>query len=107
MAELQDKISKIQLVEQNIQAVAMQKQQMQTQLFEVESALKELEETTDTYKIIANIMVKIPKDKLKKELDDKKEIINLRMQTLEKQEQQFKNTIKELQQDVLKKTEKK
>jgi len=107
MAELQEKINKIQLVEQNIQAIAMQKQQVQTQLFEIESALKELEGSTDSFKIIANIMVKTPKDKLKKELEDKKEVIDLRMQTLEKQEKQLKEAIKELQQEVLKKSEKK
>ena len=107
MTELQEKVNKIQLVEQNVQAIAMQKQQVQTQIFEIESALKELEGSTDSFKIIANIMVKTPKDKIKKELEEKKEVLNLRMQTLEKQEKQMKETIKELQKEIMKKSEKK
>lgn len=103
MVELQDKINKIQLLEQNIQAVATQKQQVQTQIFEIESALKELDNSSDSFKIIANIMVKTSKEKLDKELKEKKEIFDLRIQTLEKQEQQMKENIKELQKEVLNK----
>jgi len=107
MKESQEKVNKIQLLEQNVQAVSAQKQQIQTQIFELDSALKELEGSTDTFKIIANIMIKTPKEKLKKDLEEKKEVLNLRMQTLEKQEKQLKDTIKELQQEILKKSEKK
>jgi len=107
MKESQEKVNKIQLLEQNVQAVSAQKQQIQTQIFELDSALKELEGSTDTFKIIENIMIKTPKEKLKKDLEEKKEVLNLRMQTLEKQEKQLKDTIKELQQEILKKSEKK
>lgn len=107
MAELQENINKIQLLEQNIQAIAMQKQQTQTQLFEIDSALKELEDSKESYKIIANIMVKEPQEKIKKELNERKEIIDLRIKTLEKQEKQIKDQIKELQEKIVKSSKKK
>ena len=107
MAELQENINKIQLLEQNVQAIAAQKQQTQTQLFEIESALKELDDSKESYKILANIMIKTPKDKLKKELNERKEVIDLRMKTLEKQEKQIKEQIKTLQEEIVKKSKKK
>ncbi len=107
MAELQEQINKIQLLEQNVQAIAAQKQQTQTQLFEIESALKELDGSKESYKILANIMIKTSQDQLKKELNEKKEIIDLRMKTLEKQEKQIKEQIKTLQEEIVKKTKKK
>ncbi len=102
MTELQEKINKIQMLEQNIQAVSAQKQQIQTQQIEIDSALKEIENSEETYKIVANVLIKTPKEKLKQDLDEKKKIVDLRLQTLDKQEKQFKEKIKELQQEVLK-----
>ena len=102
MTESQEKINKIQMLEQNIQAVSAQKQQIQTQQIEIDSALKEIETGEETYKIVANVLIKTPKEKLKQDLDEKKKIVELRLQTLENQEKQFKEKIKELQQEVLK-----
>lgn len=104
MAELQEQVNKIQLLEQNVQAIAAQKQQVQTQVFEIDSALKELENSTDSFKIIANIMVKTSKEQLTKELTEKKELFDLRIQTLEKQEKDMKEKMKEIQTEVMKNT---
>ena len=50
-------ITQLQLIQQNLQNTLLQKQQLQKQLTEIDSALKELETSPTAYKIIGNIMV--------------------------------------------------
>jgi prefoldin beta subunit len=100
--EAQESVQRLQMIEQNVQALNMQKQQIQAQLFEVEGALKEIPQSTSTYKIVGGVMIGTDKDSLVKELEGKKEIFELRVQTLEKQEQQLKDKAKKLQEEVLK-----
>ncbi|MBS3159340.1 prefoldin subunit beta [Candidatus Woesearchaeota archaeon] len=97
------KINQLQQLEQNISNISFQKQNFQSQLTEVESAINELEHSnSNVYKIIGQIMVNAEKDALKQELNEKKEIINLRIKTLEKQEDQIKEKARILQEDVIK-----
>jgi prefoldin beta subunit len=100
--EAQEKLQRIQLMEQNAQALMMQKQQFQGQLFETESALKELKASPTAFKIIGNIMVASDKDVMLKELGERKEVMELRLAAIEKQEQQIKDKAKALQEDIMK-----
>jgi prefoldin beta subunit len=99
--DAQEKIQRMQIIEQNLQQLLMQKQQFQSQLFELESALKELEGTKQAYKIVGNIMVAAEKEDLKKDVLQKKEIAELRVSSIEKQEQQLKDRAKKLQEEIL------
>lgn len=99
--ELQEKISRLQSIEQNVQQYVMQRQQFAMQQAELDSALRELENSEDSYKIIGNIMVKMPKDELKKDLGHKKEMIELRIKTVEKQENQLKEKVESLKSEVM------
>ena len=92
---LQDKISRLQSMEQNVQQYVMRRQQFSQQLMEIESALKELESSPEAYKIVGNIMVKTSKDQLKKELAD------MRIQSLDKQEQKVAEKVEELKKEVM------
>ncbi len=100
--ETEEKIGRMQLLEQNMQNTMMQKQQFQSQLIEVTSALEELETTDEAYKIVGNIMVLSKKDGLKKDLESKKEMVELRIKSIEKQESELKEKAKGLQEEVLK-----
>lgn len=99
--ETEQKINQLQLLEQNLQNLALQRQQFQSQLIEVENALNELETTNQAYKIVSNIMVLTNIDELKKELQQRKEMIDIRIKNLEKQEEKLRAKAKELQKDVL------
>ncbi len=101
--ETEQKISQLQLFEQSMQTILSQKQQFQMQLVEIESALGELDKTDTAYKIVGNIMVASKKEDLKSDLKSKKDIIDLRLKTLEKQENQIKEKAEKLQSEVLKK----
>lgn len=101
MKEAEQQIQQLTLLEQNLQNFALQKQGFQIQLLEVESALKELEKSPEAYKIVANIMVKSNTEELKKELTEKKETIELRISTMEKQEKKLREKAQKLQEEVL------
>ncbi len=85
-----------------MQNLLMQKQQFQLQQVEIESALKELEKVDEAYKIVGNIMVLSKKDDLKKDLDSKKDVMELRVKTMEKQEDQLREKASKLQNELLK-----
>lgn len=99
--EAQEDLNQLQLIEQNVHAIALQKQQFQSQLFEFETALKELETAEKAYKIVGNIMVSSEKSELKKDLTQKKEIVDLRIKSLERQEKDLKDREKKLRDRVL------
>lgn len=97
----EQKISQLQLLEQNLQNFNMQKQQLQSKIFEFDSALEELANTEESYKIVGNIMVKVDKSSLKKELEEGKENTTIRINALEKQEQALREKAKKIQQEVV------
>jgi len=105
--DAQENIGRMQMMEQQLQTMAMQKQQFQTQLFEIENALKELKDTKTAYKIIGNIMVLSNKEKLEKDLKQKKEIADLRIANLDKEEKKIKEKAKKLQEELLSNLKKK
>ncbi|MBI3027098.1 prefoldin subunit beta [Candidatus Woesearchaeota archaeon] len=104
--ETEQKISQLQMFEQSLQNFLGQKQQFQVQLVEVDSALSELENTDKAYKIVGNIMVESDKNELKADLQSKKEMLELRIRTMEKQEAQVRERASKLQSEILKKIKK-
>ena len=102
----QSQIEQMQLFEQNAQNFLMQKQQQQTKLLEIENAYDELKKSKDlVYKIVGPVMIQSKKEDLEKELDEKKEMIELRIKSVEKQENLIKQKIQDLQKEVLKETD--
>lgn len=99
--ETQQKISQLQLIEQNVQNILMQKQQLQLQLSEIESALKEIENVKKAYKIIGNIMIESEKNDIQEDLKKKEGMVVLRIKNLEKQEEKINEKAKKLQEEVL------
>jgi len=101
MTESHENVQRLQMLEQNAQAAGLQKQQFQSQLFEVEGALNELKTSPKAYKIIGGIMIGVEKETLLKDLQNQKEMLELRVESLEKQEKQLKDKSKRLQEEVL------
>ena len=100
--ETQEKITQLQNVEQNINNLIAQKQQFQSQNIEIENALSQIDGTENVFRIIGNIMVASSKEDVKKDLNEKKEIVDLRLKTIDKQEDKLRAKAADLQQDVLK-----
>lgn len=97
-----EKIQQLTMIEQTMQQYLQQKQQIQAQLMEFESALEELGKTEKAYKIVGNIMVSTEKDALKKDLEEKKNIFDVRLKSLETQEEKLKEKAKKLREDAMK-----
>ena len=95
------KIQHLQLLQQNLQNVQMQKQQLETQLIELDSALKELENTSQAYKIIGKIMIASSKEDLSKDLNEKKEVVNVRLKNFVSQEEKLKQNMEDVQKEVM------
>ena len=96
-------IQELQLIEQNLSNLGMQKQNFQSRLLENDNAIKEISQNQKPpYKIIGNIMLEVNKDELKKELSSEKEIFELRIKNIEKQENRLKEKAQELQKEILK-----
>lgn len=101
--ESEQKVQQLQLMEQNLQGIMSQRQQFQGQLLEVENALSEIVSSKgNVYKLVGNIMVMSEKDKLSKDLESKKEILNVRLKSLKKQEDGIKEKAENLQAEVMK-----
>ncbi len=100
-ANAEEKISQLQMFEQGLQSFLQQKQQFQGQMMELESALEELTGAKEAYKIVGNIMVKTDRDELQKDIESKKEMLEIRIKAIEKQELQLKEKATRLQEEVL------
>ncbi|MBS3116440.1 hypothetical protein J4421_02470 [Candidatus Woesearchaeota archaeon] len=75
------KATQLHLLQQNLDSVLTQKQHLESQLTEIDSALQELQETSQAYKIIGKIM--------------------LAFHHLKKQSESIKRNIDSLQKEVL------
>lgn len=100
--ETEKKLQQLQVFEQNLQALQAQRQALQLQMSEIDSALEELNHTDKAYKIVSTIMVASEIPQLKKDLESKKEVLQLRIKTMEKQEKSTKERASALQDEVLK-----
>lgn len=97
---LREQITRLNQLQQNLQAIVMQKQQIEVELAETEKALEELKKMTDSdavYKTAGPVLIKAKRDDVIKELDEKKELSNTRVMVLNKQETRVKENLKEIQ----------
>lgn len=91
--ELQHKLMRLQQMRDQLQNVTLRRQQIELELREVEGALEELGKLpaeTTVYKSTGILFYKSDHDKLVTELTDRKETLELRVKTLQHQEDSAK-----------------
>lgn len=102
--QLQDQINRLQQLRTQLQMIMQQNQQIEIKLKEVEEALEELDKTnakTPIYKSIGSVLIKSNgKNEVIKDLKSTKESLDLRKNTLNKQEGRIKEKINEMQSKV-------
>lgn len=102
--EREEILARIQLTEQALQNLLLQKQSFQLELLETENALSEVRATKgEVFKIVGPVLVKAKKEDLIPELEKKKEILELRIKSIEKQEQEMKEKLTKEREEALKK----
>jgi prefoldin beta subunit len=100
---LKEQLSRLQQLQQNLQAIMMQKQQVEIEMVETDRALEELKKigTDDlVYKSAGPLLIKSKKEDLLKELGEKKELSNTRAMVLAKQETRVKDNLKEVENKI-------
>lgn len=97
--EAQQILINLQTFQQQMQTVLIQKESLNLQNVEIEKALGELKKATteDVYKAVGPILIKSTKKDLEEELGEKKETLDLRLKSLQKQEERLKDRLKESQ----------
>jgi prefoldin beta subunit len=93
--EAEQTLAKLQVQNQQLETLLIQKQSLMVEKNEIEMALKELEknETDEVYKIVGPILVKVTLPKIKKDLEETKEEIDIRLKSIEKNENKLRESI--------------
>ena len=96
------KIQELQMLEQGLQNILMQKQVFQLELSETSSALKEIGKAkSDVYKIIGQLMIKKDFKEVEEELKNKEKLLSLRLGNLEKQEDSITEKADKLKEEIM------
>lgn len=100
-------VGQYQHYQQQMQSIMIQRDTMQLQLFEVNKALEELAKTKNekAYKITGQIMVIKPVEEIKVELTQQKEALEIKIKSMENNEQKVTQKLKELEAQLKKMVE--
>jgi prefoldin beta subunit len=98
--QVQERLLRLQQLQQTLQSVMGQKQQVDAEQIEVEQTITELQKTPDAaviYKQIGSLLVKAEKPKVTEELVERKELLTTRTTVLARQEERLRSQVKEVQ----------
>ncbi|MCS7098059.1 MAG: prefoldin subunit beta [Candidatus Methanomethyliaceae archaeon] len=101
--QLQNQLIRLQEQQEQYKALLLRKQQFEMELKEIERALQEcsnLPEDTTIYKSVGTLLFKTEKNKVISELNERKEELDLRIKTIEKQEQRLRQQLEELRKSI-------
>ncbi|RLF48365.1 MAG: prefoldin subunit beta [Thermoplasmata archaeon] len=104
--DINEKVAQLQTIQQQLQLILTQKYQYEIEAKEIESTLKELKslpEDTPVYRSIGAILVRVKdREELIKELEERKENIEVRLKGIEKQESVLRGRYDVLQREIAK-----
>lgn len=98
--QVQERLVKMQRLQQTLQSILAQKQQVDVESSETEQALGELQKMTDDaviYKAMGTILVKTERTKMVTELTERKDLLGTRVTVLGKQEERLRNQLKDIE----------
>ena len=97
---VQERLLRLQQLQQTLQSILAQKQQVEMEKTEVEQTIAELQKTAEDaviYKAIGSLLVKADKPKVTEDLVERKELLDTRSTVLARQEERMRSQIKEAQ----------
>jgi len=97
---VQERLLRLQQLQQTLQSILAQKQQVDMEKNEVEQTLAELAKTADDaviYKAIGSLLVKAEKAKVTEDLNERKSLLETRSTVIARQEERIKAQVKEAQ----------
>ncbi len=96
--QLQNQIVELQQLQQRYEILLQQKAQLDKNIREIGTAIEELEKLEEgaaVYKSIGSILLSSNKNELKDELIEKKETFEMRLKTIERQEERTKKAFED------------
>ncbi|HNZ87493.1 MAG TPA: prefoldin subunit beta [Methanofastidiosum sp.] len=101
---IQQELMQFQQLQSQYQIIVSQLQSLKIEMSETDAALNELSKTENpvVYKSIGSILIKSEKPDLLEDLNKKKESIDIRIKTIEKQEDRVKKKLEEMQKNLQK-----
>ncbi|KZX10044.1 prefoldin subunit beta [Methanobrevibacter curvatus] len=100
---IQHQLSQFQQLQQQAQAVTIQKQNVDIQIQETERALEELKKTNadaEVFKTAGNLLIKVNRDEVNEELKETLETLQLREKTMARQEERVLKKLQEMQASI-------
>jgi len=103
--ETQQQIQQLQMMEQTFQQLLMQKNAFSMEQNETDFIIKEVEKTEgEISRIIGNqVVIKTTKEAILEDMKKKKELIDIRMKSIDEQEKEFSEKIESIRNEVMKK----
>ncbi|PIU58623.1 prefoldin subunit beta [Candidatus Bathyarchaeota archaeon CG07_land_8_20_14_0_80_47_9] len=98
--QVQERLLRLQQLQQTLQAVLAQKQQVELEMTEIDQASGELQKLADDaviYKATGSLLIRTEKGKISTELVERKELLSTRTSILAKQEERLRGQLKDLQ----------
>jgi prefoldin beta subunit len=97
---VQERLLRLQQLQQTLQSILAQKQQVDMEKTEVEQTIAELQKTPDDaviYKAIGSLLVKAEKPKVNEDLAERKSLLDTRSTVMTRQEERIRSQVKEAQ----------
>lgn len=101
--QVQNQLAQLQQLQQQAQALLGQKNQIEGLMRETDAAVKELEKSPEdavVYKSVGELLFKADKPKLLEDLKEKKDMMDLRLKTMSKQEERIQSRFTQLQEQL-------
>ncbi len=100
---VQNQLAQLQQLKLQLETVSRQKMQVEALLRDAETALKELDkldEDSIVYRTVGELMIKEDRVKVREDLSEKKETYDLRLKTLERQEERVQKKYQQLMEQL-------
>ncbi|WP_052886018.1 prefoldin subunit beta [Thermoproteus uzoniensis] len=100
---LQDLVNRFQQAQNQLQSVLLRKQQYEAELRDVEKAMGEIEKLSQdakVYKSVGNFLLQTSRDVALQELKERKELLELHIKTLSRQESMLREQLDKLRDDI-------
>ncbi len=97
--ELEQAVIKYQQVESQLASIIAQKSVITSEINEIDrtlNILKSVNEDTPVYKNTGFVLIKVPRDEVIKELEERKEELEIRLNSFSKMEETLKKQLEEL-----------
>jgi prefoldin beta subunit len=98
--QIQNQLAQLQQIQQQAQAIMQQRSQVEMVLRETDRALEELKKTGDdavVYQAAGELLIKSNKEDVLKELEEKKDSLDVRLKSLSRQEERIQARFTQLQ----------